>query len=466
MARATSTESRPKRILYLDCASGISGDMTVAALLDLGADRAELDRALASLPLGGYEVAVTRVAKAGVSACDFDVRLGEGLENHDHDMEWLYGHQHQHQHEHAHEHEHEHGEHHHHEHRTLADVLAVVDAGSLTPGARERARRIFETLADAEAAAHGTTRDLVHFHEVGAVDSIVDVVAAAVCLDSLGADEVAVSPLAEGTGTVRCAHGIMPVPVPAVVAIAARHGLAFRPTQVQGELVTPTGAAIAAASRTIRRLPASVRVAGVGYGAGKRAYEDCSGLLRAMLLEDAGEEAQGAAEQAAPAAGPGADRVVKLECDIDDCPGEALGRLVGQLLAAGAREAHYLPVFTKKNRPAWQLQVICAPAEREALEALVFSETTTIGIRRSLMERTVLPRAARAVRTEYGEMRCKEVRLPDGARRLYPEHESVEEAARASGVGYQDAWRACLAACVEAQGAPSEEAPEADGSRA
>lgn len=436
--------------LYLECASGISGDMTVAALLDLGADRAALDRALASLPVQGFEVRVGRVVKSGLDACDFNVRLDAEHENRDHDMAYLHGHEsclgdesresHGYGHEHKHEHEHGHGhaEGHHHEHRTLADVTAVLDAADLTPRAHTVADRVFTILAQAEAQAHGTTPDRVHFHEVGAVDSIVDVVAAAVCLDSLDVEDVVVTELSEGSGTVRCAHGVMPVPVPAVCAIVADHRLPLRTTAVRGELVTPTGAAIVAAVRTADRLPERYVVSKVGLGAGKRSYEGCSGLLRAMLVEPL---PIGNAERAGT--------VCKLECDVDDCTGEALGRVLERLMAAGAREAHCLPVFTKKGRPAYQLQVICDEKTRPALERLVFEETTTIGIRRCTMERTVLPRRARTVETALGPMPAKEVVLPSGSTRLYPEHDGVVAVAERLGVPYQDAYRACLATCEE-----------------
>lgn len=454
-----------KPTLYLECASGISGDMTVAALLDLGADRGALDRALASLPADGFEVHVGRVAKSGLDACDFDVRLDEAHENHDHDMAYLFGHEHggaeahgdecAHAHDehgharghghdgHHHGHAHEHGHAHHHEHRTLADVVAVIDAAELTPGARDLAKRVFSILAAAEAQAHGTTPDQVHFHEVGAVDSIVDIVAAAVCLDSLDVEDVVVGDLAEGTGTVRCAHGVIPVPVPAVCAIAAAHRLPLRATSVRGELVTPTGAAIAAAVRTSDRLPERYLVKKVGLGAGKRSYEGCSGVLRAMLVEPLGAEG---------GSGATSDSVVKLECDVDDCTGEAFGRALDELMAAGAREAHFLPVFTKKSRPAYQLQVVCDEAVRPALERLIFEETTTIGIRRCTMERTVLPRRACTVETPLGPMPAKEVALPSGRRRVYPEHDGVVAAAERAGVPYQEAYRTCLAACDRAAG--------------
>ncbi len=428
--------------LYLECASGISGDMVVAALLDLGADEKAMRSALASLPLDGYDIRVARAKANGIDCCDFDVVLDAAHENHDHDMAYLYGdldgaHA---DHAHHHEHEHHHDREHHHEHRTLADVLRVVDAGSLTPGARAMAHRVFQILAAAEAKAHGVPEDQVHFHEVGAVDSIVDVVAAAVCLDSLGVTDVVVSPLAEGHGRVRTQHGVLPVPVPAVVNIAAACGLTLEPRDVEGELVTPTGAAIAAAVRTVDALPAAYAVRSVGYGCGKRAYEPRS-MVRAMLLE-----ARDAAPMAGGNAPAGAGALVKLETEVDDCTGEALGNALSKLFLAGAREAHYVPVYMKKNRPAYQVEVLCTQDRVAACERVLFEETTTIGVRRHPVERTALPREQKEVRTPLGPAQVKVVTLPSGAMRAYPEHDSVVALAAAAGVPYQEAYRAVLAA--------------------
>lgn len=445
------------KTLYLECASGISGDMVVASLLDLGADEQHLREALASLPLAGYEVVVSEVAKNGVRARDFDVRLQAELENHDHDMAWLYGHLegdaacahaheqaddsgHGHSHHHAHEGEHSHeGAHHHHEHRDLADILAIIDAGTLTQRARHTAQRVFEVLAQAEAQAHGTTPEKVHFHEVGAVDSIVDIVSAAVCLDALDIDEVVVPFLCEGSGTVRCAHGILPVPVPAVCATVAQHDIALHVLPVQVELVTPTGAAIVAATRTQEKLPAAFRITATGVGAGKRDNKGTSGILRAHLIETDVPRRNDTQGDTTPR------EIWKLECDVDDCTGEALGYCMEALLAAGAKEAHFIPVFTKKNRPAWQIQVICDEGRRECCENILFLNTTTIGVRRQRMERTVLVRRPCKVATPLGTVDAKTVELPDGQMRTMPEHDSLAALAHASGKGYQEVLRIALA---------------------
>ena len=285
--------------------------------------------------------------------------------------------------------------------------------------------------------------DQVHFHEVGAVDSIVDIVAAAVCLDDLEIDDVVVTELVEGCGTVRCQHGVLPIPVPAVANIVANEGLPMSISSVRGELVTPTGAAIAAAVRTKSSLPERFVIKKIGIGGGKRAYERPS-LVRAMLIE----EADGDASPADVATLHGGPFVWKLETEVDDCSGEALGYAMERLFAAGAREAHYAPVFMKKNRPAYQIQVLCAEEDIAVLEQVLFEETTTIGVRRTPMQRTVLSREIVPIETAFGPMRAKRVVLPDGAVRLYPEYEDVARVSRERKVAYQEAYREVLGSCA------------------
>ena len=371
------------KTLYLQCDTGISGDMVVGALLDLGASEDGLRAALASLHVDGFEVRVTRKRPAGVDACDFDVVgvdacdfdvvLDADHQGHDHDMDYLYGglngddahREHAHHDHHDYHHDHDHHHTHHHEHRTPADVARIIDVADLTPGARGLAHRIFGIVAAAEAKAHGQE---VHFHEVGAVDSIVDVVSAAYCLDNLGVTDAYVSPLAEGTGQVRVAHGVLSVPVPAVANIVADCGLVLSQTHRVGEFVTPTGAAIAAAVRTLDRLPATYKVQGVGVGCGKRAYDPPS-TVRAFLIQPV-EAAPVAARDACPCPGAcGAKAPLwKLETEVDDCTGEALGHALARLYQAGANEAHYLPVYMKKCRPGYQIEVLCTEGKIAACE--------------------------------------------------------------------------------------------------
>lgn len=434
-------------ILYLECLSGISGDMTVAALLDLGADEEVLRRALSSLPLSGFSVEIKRVVKSGLDVCDFNVVLDEAHENHDHDMEYLHGHDHQHthdhehvhedgsvhthehhHHDHSHEHHHDHG--HHHEHRGLHEILHIIEHADMTERAKKTAVRIFQILAEAESKAHGVPADQVHFHEVGAVDSIVDILAVAVCLDNLDITEVIVPFLCEGQGSIRCQHGIIPVPVPAVVNIAQAHGLTLKPTGVQGELVTPTGAAIVAAVRTSDKLPQTYRIVKIGMGAGKREYEG-TGILRAMLLESGSAEA--------------ADTIWRLESNLDDCSGEVLGFVMDELFAAGARDVYYTPIYMKKNRPAVQINIICREQDVDKLQNILFCNTTTIGVRRCRMERTILPREIRQMDTPYGKVQVKVCRIGEEVR-AYPEYDSVVELCKTHNMSFQKAWRIASAA--------------------
>lgn len=434
------------RILYLECCSGISGDMTVAALLDLGADENRLREALASLPLDGYEIRISRVKKSGLDACDFAVILDEEYENHDHDMEYLHGydhadmHMHNHIHSHgAHDHEehlhedHPHDGHSHHAHRGLPEITQIIEAGKLTDGARRLALRMFDILADAEAKAHGVPREQVHFHEVGAVDSIVDIVAAAVCLDDLAPDQIIVSALSEGTGTIRCQHGLLPIPVPAVTNIVEAYGLPIHHTTVRGELVTPTGAAIAAAvMREHNHLPENYTIESVGTGAGKRAYEN-AGILRAMWLRPLAADSRNAADS----------RIVKLEANIDDATGEQLGYCMDCLMEAGARDVSFLPLYMKKNRPAYEVHVICDPCDVARMEEILFRETTTIGVRRSVMERTVMNREYRSVETPWGSADVK-VCSYEGIHRIYPEYESVRAVCEKSGNSFREVYQEIL----------------------
>lgn len=460
------------KTLYLECYSGISGDMTVAALLDLGADRSVLDRVLKSLKVSGFETKISRVVKSGIDACDFDVVLDKEHENHDHDMEYLHGHHHKghennhfydhnHAHEdeaehfHSHEHNHAHGagsaqDRHHHEHRGIKEITYIIEHSAMTENAKKIALRIFEILAEAESKAHNVPVDQVHFHEVGAVDSIVDIVSVTVCLDDLDITEVIVPVLCEGRGTVRCQHGILPIPVPAVANIVSANHLHLKMTEVEGELVTPTGAAIVAAVKTKDKLPETFEIRKIGIGAGKRQYE-CPGILRAMIISQSAEtdEAKAQSEEFKnPEIGnnPKAenqetkDTIIKMETNIDDCSGEVLGFVMERLMKAGARDVHYVPVFMKKNRPAWVLNVICKEEDMETLQNIIFEETTTIGIRYSRMERTILPRETRTLPTPWGEVLAKVCTL-NGKEQIYPEYESVAQLSREKEISFTEIYR-------------------------
>lgn len=431
--------------LYLECASGISGDMAVAALLDAGADEAALRKALDSIPARGFTVEISRVKKAGIDCADFNVILDEAHENHDHDMDYLFGHEtnggyseHHHGHGGADGHEHHHeekshahdGGHHHaeHEHRGMEEITAIINGTDMTDGARSLALTIFGILAQAESKAHGIPAEQVHFHEVGALDSIVDVIAFAVCFDSLNVSRVYVPSLFEGGGTVRCQHGILPVPVPAVAQIAGQYALPLSLSGEPGEFITPTGAAFVAAVRTDGALPRTVRIVRTGLGAGKRAYRRPS-ILRAFIIEENGE--QNGIEH---------DTIIKLEANIDDCTGETLGFVSERLFEAGALDVHFVPCFMKKNRPAYILCVLCDEQTVSQMEKIIFLNTTTIGIRRCEMERSVLPRKIIPVKTKWGSADVKVIDV-FGAKRFYPEYESVRALSLENRVDFAAVYR-------------------------
>lgn len=455
------------KTLYLETSSGISGDMFVAAMIDLGADPEALERALNSIPADGFMVEISSVKKSGIACCDFNVILDAAHENHDHDMAYLYGpapvtaaapqeeehhchedeeahhchchedeeahhcHCHEEEAHHCHGHEgeepHHHHEHHHHHGRHLAEILDIIDATDMTDSAKALAGKMFHIVAEAESLAHHMPLEEVHFHEVGAIDSIVDIIAAAVTFDSLGITDVIIPCLTEGRGTVRCQHGVLPVPVPATMNIIEAYDMPLTIMEAKGEYVTPTGAAIAAAICTTHQLPKAFRIVATGLGAGKRAYTERTNILRAYLIEgNAMEE--------------GKDEIVKLETDIDDSTGEALGYTIDRLMQAGALDVHYSPVYMKKNRPAWELTVICKKSRMEEIEDIIFKETTTIGIREfpSVM-RSILRRNQKQVETPFGIAEVKEVALP-GERRFYPEYESVKAIAEKNHLPFAEVY--------------------------
>ena len=407
--------------------------------------------ALSSLPLTGYSIEIKDVYKSGIRACDFNVILDH--DNHDHDMDYLHGHAHNMTDEHDHTHSHnlsdEHGQihrhdhsmtvgdvhghdtdesqhihHHHHDARNLNDITKIIQTGQLSSGAKDLALKIFQILAEAEAAVHGKTLEEIHFHEVGAVDSIVDIVAVAVCIDNLSPSGIVISALTDGKGQIRCQHGLIPVPVPAVTAIAMQNDLTLNISDVEGELVTPTGAAIAAAVRTATTLPKEFRIRRIGFGAGKRDYA-ATGLLRAMLLQPLSKDTH--------------DTILSLETNVDDCSGEALSYTMQLLLDAGALDAFCIPIYMKKNRPACLLKVLCNPEQRAEMESIIFRNTTTIGIRIQEMQRTKLPRKIFALETPWGMADVKCCTYGNDTY-YYPENDSVSRLAKQNGTGFTEMY--------------------------
>lgn len=300
----------------------------------------------------------------------------------------------------------------------------MIDGTDMTESARNLAKKIFLFIGEAEAKAHNLPLNEVHFHEVGAIDSIADIIAAAVTFDNLGISEVIIPSLYEGQGTIRCQHGILPIPVPATLNIAQEAGIPVKLRDIHGELVTPTGAAIAAAIVTSTKLPAGFTIQKTGLGAGKREYEGSTSMLRAILIEEADN-----------------DKVIKLETDIDDTTGEILGYTLERLMEEGALDAHYAPIFMKKNRPAWTLTVLCQEKDKEKLEDIIFKETTTIGIREIPVVRSMLERKLETKETPYGEGTVKTV-VHKGKTYHYPEYETAKKLAKENGVSLKEVLEA------------------------
>ena len=410
------------RILYLDCFSGASGDMIAGALLDAGVPFEVLQESVESLGLDGVRVRSERVDRSGIGAAKFRVTVdGEPADaqaegGHGHAQDRARGDEHVHTH--GHEHGHTHGcdhtlghghldDHRGRHHRGLTEITGIVVRSSLSPAGRERATRLFRRLAEVEAGIHQVPVETVHLHEVGAVDSIVDVVAAVRALEWLAPDRVVASPLNVGSGTVRCEHGELPVPAPATAEL-----LLGVPTYAQGppaELVTPTGALLVTEYAGAYGPAPPMRVERIGYGAGDRNPMGRPNVLRALVGEGTGTGAF--------------ERVVVLECQIDDMNPQLYGVLMDRLAAAGALDVFYAPIQMKKNRPGTLVTVVAPPGRREALSDILFRESTTIGLRVTETERERLDREAVAVETPIGSVRIKVARRDGAIRNAAPEFE-------------------------------------------
>lgn len=459
-----------EKILYLECYSGISGDMTVGALLDLGASRERLMAELEKLGIGGYHLHFGRTQKCGIDAYDFDVHLEEHEQDHEHHHgehehthehhhgDHEHGHEHHHgDHEHGHDHhhgdhEHTHDHHHSHVHRNIHDINHIIDQLE-DEETRRLAKEMFRLVAEAESKAHGLPVDQVHFHEVGAVDSIVDIVSTAVCIRDLGISRVAVSPLSEGRGYVKCQHGIMPVPVPATAGIAAACGLTLRLTDNEGEMVTPTGAAIAGCLRTEKELPEQYTIEKIGVGAGTKDFKNAN-ILRAMILvpeDEEGQKTETEDNRMEFSEKPEKDAMYVIETNMDDCSGEALGFLMECLMEEGAADVWYTPAVMKKSRPAYILHTLCRQEQIEDMEGLIFAHTTTIGIRRYPVERTILSRRGELMDLPLGKISVKVCSFK-GEERFYPEYESIARISRETGMGFSEAYHLAKLQAEQAAG--------------
>ena len=424
-----------EKILYFDCFAGISGDMSLGALIDLGLDPSAVLAELKKLGVKGYDIEIQKAKRFSISGTDVKVTLnGETDCVHEHD----HGHGH---HEHAGDHDHSH--HHDERERSLSDITHIIRSSGISERAKTMSVAVFEEIAKAEAAVHGVPLSEVHFHEVGAVDSIVDIVGTAICLDMLQADRIVCSPVHEGQGFVNCQHGKLPVPVPAVVKMLGGSGISIVVEDIQAELVTPTGFGILKAlSEACGKMP-EMLVEGVGYGFGKTETGRLN-ALRVILGTASGQAEQNPADsrRAAPQdgyEGKERDRVVLLETNIDDATGEVLGYAMSRLMDAGALDVYFTPIQMKKNRPAVMLSVLGRPDDVERLSDIVFRETSTIGIRVQELDRITLKREIRTVQTELGEVRVKLVSVR-GLERVQPEYEDCAKIAKEKNLSLNEVY--------------------------
>ncbi|NLW50057.1 MAG: nickel pincer cofactor biosynthesis protein LarC [Candidatus Brocadiaceae bacterium] len=395
------------KIGYLDCFSGISGDMCLGALVDAGVPLEAIAEALGTLHLHGYSLEAHTVHRAGMRATKVDVVL-------------------------EHDHHGDHGHHHHHPHRGLSDVLAIIEGGALPDRVVADSSAVFRALAEAEAFVHGSDPEQVHFHEVGAVDAICDIVGTAVGLHVLGLEAIRFSTVSLGGGTVRAAHGVLPVPAPATAELL--RGLPTAGGPVDFELATPTGAAILKAlGEPSPRWPA-MTVERIGCGAGGRDLQELPNVLRLAV----GTAAEGG--------GFAADIVWVLEANLDNMTGEEVGYCTERLLAAGALDVFTVPVQMKKNRPGVVLTVLCAPEKLQEMQALVLRHSATLGVRCALHHRAKLRRQVRSVTTPWGEVRVKEGYV-DGRRvHCEPEYEDCRRIADERDLPLRQVRRAALQA--------------------
>jgi pyridinium-3,5-bisthiocarboxylic acid mononucleotide nickel chelatase len=378
--------------VYVDAFSGISGDMMVGALLHLGVSLETLRAELSKLPLSGYHLHQTGREQSGIQAVKFHVEVHDPLHE-----------------------------------RSFRAIAQMIRDSTLHPPIKETALRIFTVLAEAEGRVHGVATDAVHFHEVGAIDSIVDIVGTAVGLQSLGIERVYVSPLPMGTGLVPSRHGVLPIPGPATVELLK--GWPVRFEDGGAEMVTPTGAAIVAAVGHRGTLP-PMQVSAVGYGAGERTLPDRPNLLRIILGEVVADTRD--------------EQLLVLETNIDDLNPELYEYVMERLFAEGARDVVLAPIQMKKNRPGILLWVLCDPGEREKLSRVIFAETSTLGIRSYPVTRTALRRETKEVSTAYGTVRVKVAYTPDGRMNLAPEYEDCKRLARERAVPLKLVYEATL----------------------
>jgi pyridinium-3,5-bisthiocarboxylic acid mononucleotide nickel chelatase len=415
--------------LHFDSIGGASGDMILAAFFDLGVSREDLQRQLAGLPIGHFEIEASSCSERGMRG----TRVNVHLESHEYGLL------------------HEGPDHSrtkaHPPHRGLREIRIIIEGSLLPASVKALSLRVFTRLAEAEAHVHGTTPDQVHFHEVGAVDAIIDIVGACLGLERLGITSVSVGPLPLGHGTVKCAHGIMPVPAPATAELLK--GFPVAPDDEPFELVTPTGAALLTTWKTMETFPSGSRILKVGQGFGHRTLNGRPNLLRAMLMES------GSVAASADAC-PATDACLVLECNLDDLTPELTGSLMERLLTAGALDVFLTPVQMKKQRPGILVNVLCRPEQREAMLDKIFRESTTFGVREYPVQRTVLERCHEFVETPFGRVRVKIGRWQGADITASPEYDDCLRAAESAGVPVRVVYEAALGRKAEGRGQRSE----------
>lgn len=402
------------KALYFDCSSGICGNMTLGALLDIIDDEKYFLDQIKKLNIDGYKIEISKRDSYGITGRYVDV-IVDGKDE--------YGHEHHLEGEH-HEHEHNHEQPHHHEHRNLNDVNKLIDDSKLDNEVKDLAKEIFMKVAEAESKVHGKPLDEIHFHEVGAIDSIIDIVGTAILINKIKPDVIYSSVVNEGYGFIECAHGKMSVPVPATSQIFADNHVKFKQIDVDTELVTPTGAAIISTlAKEYRNMPEIV-LEKVGYGAG---FKDIgySNLLKVYFGEVTANESD----------------IYVVETNIDDSNGEELGYTMEKLFENNARDVFYTPIFMKKNRPAYKLEVICLKEDLDNLLEIIFKETTTIGARFYKVDRVVLDRQIIKKDTKYGKVSCKKVTTPKGKTYIYPEYESIRLLAEENNIPLKEMYK-------------------------
>ena len=424
------------KTLYLECGMGAAGDMLTAALLELIPDRQAFIDRMNGLGLPGVTVEAETSVKCGITGTHVRV-LVEGEEEESHD-EHDHGYEHHHEHEHHHDHDHEHHDHDHHDHNhshhhaSAADITGIIDGLNLPEKVKEDAKAVYQLIAEAESQVHGRPVTEIHFHEVGTMDAVADVVGVCLLMHEIAPEQVIVSPVHTGAGHVHCAHGILPVPAPATAFILT--GIPTYGGQVQGELCTPTGAALLKHFATRFGDRPVMAVQAVGYGMGKKDFERAN-CVRAFLGESEGKR----------------EAITKLECNVDDMTAEDIGFAMEQLFEAGARDVFTQPIGMKKCRPGTLLSVICLPEDADTLAEVLMKHTTTLGIRRQDMSRYTLERTERTVRTAYGDIRVKHA-SGMGMEREKPEYEDVAGRAREHRVSLETVRKAVISAAQAEDG--------------